>query len=98
MGGLRPVAEFPVDVSPFGVRACAGHVRTWCRNRWFASGTPHNGGRIPADAWQRGTSDLFELRGGAYHSTPQFCRPASRYGAPPGHHGTSAGIRLVRAV
>lgn len=42
---LRPVGEFEHDVSPYGVRDCAGGVREWCRpERGGAFEIPVRGG------------------------------------------------------
>lgn len=91
------VGTFPIDVSVYGVEGLAGNVRDWCANAWerwpdWTDGRRVDVARAPAPG------PLCEVRGGAWSSEPQFCRPAARFANAPTTRFGSGGFRLVRGL
>ena len=87
------VGSFPPNA--FGLYDMHGNVLEWCVDRHH-----HNYWGAPTDgrAWAKGgTYEHQVLRGGAWYSTPTFCRSACRKGTPPGEHRYFIGFRVVCA-
>ena len=82
--------EFPLDESPYGVRALAGNARCWCGDR-FESDAP--AGRADEDP----DHVLYATRGGSWTSVPRGARSARRYGVEAISRTADLGIRLVRS-
>jgi len=88
---------FPIDESPYGVRAMAGTVREWCQDAWSPEGPAPEGGE-----WRPMETDPDprvprSVRGGGFSSNPRTARIAQRT-ATPGHNRMgSLGFRPARS-
>ncbi len=94
---LQPIAAFPLDESPYGVRGLAGNVRDWCDNRWIEAGPAADGERLirrPAAP----DADFISVRGGAWSSNAASSRSATRFGDRPAVRFVTTGVRLVRSL
>lgn len=90
------IHAYPLDVSVYGIYGLAGNVRDWCSNAWSKRPSWLESGKACLDADTEGA--LREVRGGAWSSEPQFCRPTARYAINPDSPFGSGGFRLVRSL
>ncbi|WP_437958918.1 bifunctional serine/threonine-protein kinase/formylglycine-generating enzyme family protein [Sorangium sp. So ce119] len=98
VAGRRPVDEFPLDESPYGLRGAAGNVRDWCINAWKREGPRTEGGVVLLDPADDADPDFRALRGGAWSTSPNFCRAAGRFASKPGDRFGGMGFRLARSL
>jgi gamma-glutamyl hercynylcysteine S-oxide synthase len=109
-GGLRqtlPVGHFVQNVSPHGVRDCAGNVWEWCADEYAS---PAGDGRSPQDGGAGFAGDgrsararsvggasvaLRSARGGSWNAHPPQLRCASRNAWPPGARYSNLGFRVA---
>lgn len=91
------VDTFPLDESPYGIRAMAGGCRVWCLEQ-------HQTGQIipPSPRLQRielpEVPEGFRLiRGGSWCHVDRFCRVANRWNDGPGSRSSDVGMRLIRS-
>jgi formylglycine-generating enzyme required for sulfatase activity/tRNA A-37 threonylcarbamoyl transferase component Bud32 len=94
--GRRRVDEVPAtDVSPYGVRGCAGNVRTWCANLWRAQGPQLLDGVAEPNVASTEEEGLRCARGGAWSTTVLYARVANRFADRPSERNSGGGIRVV---
>ncbi|WP_437735007.1 bifunctional serine/threonine-protein kinase/formylglycine-generating enzyme family protein [Sorangium sp. So ce1335] len=98
VAGRRPVDDFPLDESPHGLRGAAGNVRDWCINAWKREGPRTEGGVVLLDPADDGDPDFRVARGGAWSTSPNFCRAAGRFASKPGDRFGGMGFRLARSL
>ncbi|WP_437288871.1 bifunctional serine/threonine-protein kinase/formylglycine-generating enzyme family protein [Sorangium sp. So ce406] len=98
VAGRRPVDDFPLDESPYGLRGAAGNVRDWCINAWKREGPRTEGGVVLLDPADDADPDFRALRGGAWSTSPNFCRAAGRFASKPGDRFGGMGFRLARSL
>ncbi|MEQ1566807.1 MAG: SUMF1/EgtB/PvdO family nonheme iron enzyme [Myxococcota bacterium] len=73
---LAPVTDYPVDVSPYGLRGCVGNVFDWCLEARFDP-VPGAGGRVilPPPRAPNPDEPLYRtVRGGAWHTMLRSAR------------------------
>jgi len=76
-----------------GLYDMLGNVWEWCWDRYqdnYYALSPARDPRGPSHALRRA------VRGGAWFPDSWYCRPAVRYGTPPGDRGTSVGFRVAK--
>ncbi|WP_437944920.1 bifunctional serine/threonine-protein kinase/formylglycine-generating enzyme family protein [Sorangium sp. So ce296] len=98
VAGRRPVDDFPLDESPYGLRGAAGNVRDWCVNAWKREGTRTDEGIVLLDPADDGDPDFRAARGGAWSTSPNLCRAAGRFAGKPGDRFGGIGFRLARSA
>ncbi|MGK3997031.1 SUMF1/EgtB/PvdO family nonheme iron enzyme [Sorangium sp. So ce1024] len=98
VAGRRPVDDFPLDESPYGMRGAAGNVRDWCINAWKREGPRTEGGVVLLDPADDDDPDFRTARGGAWSTSPNFCRAAARFASKPGDRFGGMGFRLARSL
>ncbi|WP_434045547.1 MULTISPECIES: bifunctional serine/threonine-protein kinase/formylglycine-generating enzyme family protein [Sorangium] len=98
VAGRRPVDDFPLDESPYGLRGAAGNVRDWCINAWKREGPRTEQGVVLLDPADDGDPDFRAARGGAWSTSPNFCRAAGRFASKPGDRFGGMGFRLARSL
>jgi eukaryotic-like serine/threonine-protein kinase len=89
------VGEFPVDVSPYGVRGMGGNVRDWCLDAFTEAGPMPVDGRVVVEVAAAG-SDLRSLRGGTFDNDAVHARCANRDRSTHWNRHVNHGFRLVR--
>lgn len=90
------VRDFPADRSPYGVHGMAGNIRDFCQNAWVKGGGVF-APRLKPRTWDEG-DEYLSIRGGNWHSTPAFCRPANRLVVTAAQRLSSVGFRLIRGA
>ncbi|XXY45780.1 bifunctional serine/threonine-protein kinase/formylglycine-generating enzyme family protein [Sorangium sp. So ce269] len=98
VAGRRPVDDFPLDESPYGVRGAAGNVRDWCINAWKREGPRTEQGIVLLDPAGDDDADFRAARGGAWSTSPNLCRAAGRFAGKPADHFGMIGFRLARSL
>jgi len=88
---------YPVDESPYGVRALAGTIREWCQDPWTPEGPAPDGGEWQPAATSRDPLISRAMRGGGFSSNPRTARIAHRTGTPGHNRLGSLGFRPVRS-
>ena len=75
------VDDFPEDVSPYGVRGCAGHVFDWCADPFDPDGFPvTDDGRFDPSRYADPDARRVTVRGGSYGSAAETCTVYMRRG------------------
>jgi serine/threonine-protein kinase len=97
------VADFPLDVSPYGVRGCAGNTFAWCEDAYSPVGPEiRNGIPFPPDpAGLRGPGAGGAhriMRGGSYRDGEAYCRTSFRDCPPAICHYDQIGFRVARSL
>ncbi len=95
---IRPVHDYPTDVSPYGVRGMAGNVRDWCVERWSLDGPPVRGQILQIEPAPPGDDAYRPMRGGAWISVGDLARLSVRYAERPTTRHGVLGFRLARTV
>ena len=85
---LADVGDFPLDVSPFGMRGVVGGVRDWTRTPFH-----YPDEAVPDEI--DGLHDTYVVRGGNWFSTIAASYCALRYALGPTMRTDTVGIRLV---
>lgn len=88
---IHPVGS--KKANELGLHDMSGSVWEWCQDEWYESyiGSPKDGSpRIVG-----GENTRRVIRGGAWSSTANFCRLASRKSEKPKYHGNFIGFRLA---
>ncbi|MCB9522528.1 MAG: SUMF1/EgtB/PvdO family nonheme iron enzyme [Myxococcales bacterium] len=93
---VRAVGEFPLDRSPYGVMGLSGNVRDICGSRYVRGGRGLDGQRLDPVA-HAGGGELYEVRGGCFSGTANYCRAAGRFAIAPDGVSFTSGFRLARS-
>jgi len=89
------VLEDPLDESPYAVRGLGGNTRDYCENAWRRDGPRIEGDRLVREI-ARG-EEVRAGRGGAWSSSIEYSRSATRFGNPPSIRRLTTGVRVVRS-
>jgi eukaryotic-like serine/threonine-protein kinase len=92
-----PVAAYPADCSPYGVRGLGGNVRDWCSNDYQRTGLAPAVLIVPRDEPDPDASYCM-VRGGSIVSAATGCLAAGRMAWNPASRGAVVGFRLVADV
>lgn len=87
-------ADYPVDVSPYGVRHLGGSSADWCLDA--RDEAPRLGDRVVVPELDRSAA-AHQARGGHWSSPDKDCRVASRGFVSSGRGMYSQSLRLVRS-
>ena len=90
--------EYPLDVSPYGVRLLGGTVRDWCRCRYERYGHPVVNGRIGVDIELHDDNPPRVQRGGVWALDQRLVRSCTRWWQAPSVRSNITGIRLARPI
>ena len=90
----RPVDSAPLDTSPYGVRGCAGNVRSWCAD--FYETAPRDAARL--DPLDEGSGTHRMVKGNAWQGPARFSPCAGRLADLPERRFDSLSFRLARAL
>jgi len=90
------VHDFPLDVSPYGVRGLGGNARDWCADPYAPEGSKTVGSTVvaPDDSPARQRVE----RGGCFYDFPRDARSANRFGPEATARFHNVSIRLVRSL
>ena len=91
------VQQYPLDESPYGVRALAGNTRDWCANIWTREGSQIKDGRLHVATAAADDPMFRAVRGGAWVSPTDLSRSAGRFGARGATRRTTVGLRIARS-
>lgn len=95
----EPVAVFPADESPYGVRDMAGSVREWVGDIDGEKTAEHlDAEPEPARDAERGDSTPRRVRSGGPGTDHKWCRAASRSNIPSLLRGPHVGFRLAKSL
>jgi len=89
-----PVAHFPVDESPYGIRDMAGNAATWCADAWSLAGPPCPTDRVEIPSAPVGARRV--IRGGTWNDSAEFLRTARRNLGAPNYRGSLLSFRIGR--
>lgn len=95
-----PIDQYPLDLSPYGVRGLVGNVRDFCLDVYRKDGPELKEGRL-IGALRPGAADATHwanVRGGAAASGGSMVRPATRLGLNPENRVPKVGFRLARSL
>ena len=95
-----PVADFPIDCSPAGIRGTAGNVIEWCAEDYPAT-TPTDEHSVLQAIVARGTPPdgaRKNARGGAYYYPAYSCRSTLRRVLTVERRSFDVGFRMVRSL
>jgi len=99
---VRPASVFghDQDESPYGVRGLAGNSRDWCRNQYSPRDLDVIDERLHWDRIRpQSAGPVYRaIRGGAWGTTVDECRSASRSRLLQDDRASDAGVRLVRSL
>ena len=95
---LPTLAEYPLDVSPYGVRLLGGTVRDWCRCRYERYGHPVVDGRIPPDFAIYEDNPPRVQRGGVWAQHQRLVRSCTRWWQTATARSSITGFRLARPL
>ncbi len=93
--GRVEVDSYPSDSSPYGVRGGGGNVRDWCGNLWTANGPTVHLHRLQIEPAPADGDAYRAVRGGAWSSEANLCRPAARFANRPGQRRNGVGLRVA---
>ncbi|AEH60086.1 protein of unknown function DUF323 [Methanosalsum zhilinae DSM 4017] len=79
----------------WGLYDMHGNLWEWCQDRWHDT---YNGAPMYNEPWSEGHSEGRVIRGGCWHSFPDYCRSSKRYCIEPGERHYSLGFRILRRV
>ena len=91
------VDDNSLDESPYGVRGLAGNTRDWCLNNWTHDGPAAGGTRLAINTPAAEDDNYRCVRGGAWSSTIELSRSATRFALRPHLQRWNTGFRLVRS-
>jgi serine/threonine-protein kinase len=89
------VLEDVLDESPYGVRGLGGNTRDYCENAWRREGPRIEGDRLVREIATG--NEVRAGRGGAWSSSIEYSRSATRFGNPPSIRRLSTGARVARS-
>ncbi|HLM73377.1 MAG TPA: bifunctional serine/threonine-protein kinase/formylglycine-generating enzyme family protein [Polyangiaceae bacterium] len=89
------VFEDPLDESPYGARGLGGNTRDYCENAWRRDGPRIEGDRLVREIAQG--DEVRAARGGAWSSSIEYSRSATRFGNPPSIRRLTTGARVARS-
>lgn len=89
------VDAFPNDISPYGVRGCAGNVAEWCADEWVAD--PAAASRFVAHS-PEATPTRRVVRGGSFRDPAKDACVGSRRALGQEQSDEAIGFRLVRSI
>jgi len=92
------VTDYPLDVSPYGVRGMGGNARDWCLDPWRAEGRRISDGALSPPPNSDGAADRRVCRGGAWWQHAEHARSASRVGVRATLRDVGVSFRLVRSL
>ena len=79
----------------YGVHDVLGNVREWTAD---CGNADYQGAPVDGSAWEQGDCGYRAVRGGAWHSAPDFLRSADRSWGPPGNRSNRLGFRVARTL
>lgn len=88
-----PVGSFVAN--PFGLHDMSGNVWQWVQDCWNASYNSAPANSLP---WTSGDCSSGVLRGGSWHSLPQYLRSAVRFGITKNFRDGDIGFRIARTL
>ncbi len=101
----RPIHDFPLDESPYGILGLGGNVRTWCLDTWSPDtpSLPEDPGAPESVVPLEDVSEPNQraprcIRGGSWFAQPAGARCAYRFSILPTVRFDFVGIRLVRSL
>ena len=89
------IDTFALDVSPYGVRGCAGNVSEWCDDVWV-SDPASVGGYVAGSADDAPVRRV--VRGGSFRDEAKDARVGSRRALRQEQADAAVGFRLVRSL
>ena len=89
-----PIAAYPDDCSPYGVRGMGGNVRDWCGNSYQRAGLDPDVQVVPRDDAATDAAYCM-VRGGSIVSAAMGCLAAGRMAWNPAGRGAVVGFRLA---
>lgn len=94
-----PVTDFPLDVSPYGMRGAVGNVRDLCADPYAKDGPTLHQGRLAQPVAHATDPTLWRnARGGCMISGKSLVRPCTRFGIHPDQRFPGVGFRLARPI
>ncbi|MCB9792849.1 MAG: SUMF1/EgtB/PvdO family nonheme iron enzyme [Alphaproteobacteria bacterium] len=91
------VTNYALDQSPYGVRGMVGGVRDWCLNGYVRT-WPQGTNALDLETMRYLDSDFRMVRGGAWASAAQYCRPVCRFANKRRYRSQLIGFRLARSI
>ena len=92
-GMTQPVGQKKANCQ--GLYDMHGNVWEWCHDRWHDD---YTGAPTDNRPWDEGQNEGRVIRGGCWHSYPDFCRATKRYCILPGERHYSLGFRVLRQI
>lgn len=92
------VTDYPLDISPYGVRGMGGNARDWCMDPWRVAGCRISDGALSPPPNSDGEADRRVCRGGAWWQRAEHARIASRVGVAATLRDVGVSFRLVRSL